>query len=762
MSDTGIMCGWALYYASMGVPVFPVKPKGKAPLTEHGCKDATTDTEQIVKWWEIWPDANIGIATGLGDRPLCVLDVDIKHDQGKFGDESLEELVKQNGQLPETWLCLTGGGGLHYYFFCNDPAVTVGANVLPGLDFRGRGGYVVAPPSLHESGNRYEWEASNDPGDGAIPADIPGWLHDLLVKGKQQAAKKNAVETPESVTEGGRNQEMFRLACSLRAKGLTVEELMPAVLKANETRCKPPLSTREIETICKSAGRYERGKSATAPRVPGAAGDVVSVKPPDYSDAGNAAVFCRTYRDDLIYVDALGWLYWNDKKWERNDHKAMTAALMLSSRMLKEAIKGNREALMQHATAQAKYSETGDPADAEALKAAETEKQSAKAYLKHAQSLRGAIRLRNMLELSKPVLVVKAEELDANPVDLNTPAGIINLTTGQLRPHDRKAYCSQITTLSPGSKGTVMWADFLNTVTCGDSNVQGFLQLVAGMALIGTVYQEGIVIAYGGGRNGKSTFFNALGSTMGDYTGSIDIKALTTDRGNKGAALATLRGKRLVITGELEEHQRLSVSTLKQVASTDKLVIEEKYKQPEVVKQTHTLILFTNFLPRVGSTDSGTWRRLIVVPFNATIPPSSGVQNFADVLTNEAGGAILSWAIEGAVNFVRNGFKLDIPEAVAEATADYREREDWLNNFINERCVKGPNLREGARALYTEYKAWAMDAGEFVRRESEFAAAMEGAGYRKIQPKGRKSWAGLCIERNAVCGFPAGVADGCV
>lgn len=475
----------------------------------------------------------------------------------------------------------------------------------------------------------------------------------------------------------------------------------------------------------------------------------INVKPPDYSDAGNADIFSRIYKNEIIFVGALGWLWWNGQKWERDDHKATGFALKLSEKMLQDAIEESRESLLQVAESTARHAETEAQEDANALTRAKEKAQRAKAYLAHAKNSRNAVRIKNMLELSKPALVIKAEKLDANPFDLNTPTGIVDLTTGQLRPHKREAYCSQITQVGPSKKGNDMWQSFLDTITCGDNSVAGFLQMVAGMSLIGAVYQEGIIIAYGGGRNGKSTYFNALGAVLGDYAGSIDIKVITTDRANKGAALATLRGRRLVVTGELEEHQRLSVATLKQLASTDRLVIEEKFKQPETVKQTHTLVLFTNHLPRVGSTDNGTWRRLIVVPFNATIPTGTGIQNYSEVLTNEAGEAILSWAIEGAVNFVRNGFRLQIPEAVEEATEAYREREDWLTNFINERCIRESNSRVGAAELYREYRDWAESTGDYVRRLNDFDTSMEAAGFQKIRPHNRKAWLGLRLDLDA-------------
>ena len=470
----------------------------------------------------------------------------------------------------------------------------------------------------------------------------------------------------------------------------------------------------------------------------------VQVRPPDFSDAGNAAVFTQRYRDELLFSDALGWLVWNGQRWERSDHRALALATELSGEMLANALTENRSALISLAEEKAATAEgNGNPT---ALEGAASRAASAKAFLQHARQTRNAARLKSMLELSKPSFVNTADALDANPADLNTPAGIVDLTTGGLRSHDRAARCSQITTASPGEQGAQMWADFLDTITQGDGSLLGFLQLVAGMALHGKVYHEGLILAHGAGRNGKSTFFNTLAAVLGDYAGSIDIDTFTTDRQNRGAALATLRGKRLVIAGELEEGRRLSVATVKKVCSTDRITIEEKYKAPETIIPSHTLCLFTNHLPRVGSTDPGTWRRLIVVPFRATIPTKGSRSNYGDILAREAGPSILAWAIEGAVNFAHNGYQLQIPNVVEEVTEAYRGQEDWLSCFISECCLRETDARIGAAELYQSYRAWAERSGDYVRRLSDFNTAMEAAGFQKVTPKNRKTWLGLSLS----------------
>lgn len=271
MSITGKMLDCALWYARHGWPVFPCKPKTKIPLVDHGVKEATTNEAIIRTWWLQNPDANIGGACGVQPLNIVVLDEDINPNKGKYGDESLKELENEFGQLPDTWTSLTGGGGVHHVFKYDHPeTLKNGVDIRNGLDIRTTGGYIVLPPSIHESGREYAWDEAFTPWNTPI-AELPDFLRDII-KPKEFRKSEPIAET---FGEGERNDKLFRMASSLRAKGLSEDEIYAAVSVANNTRCNPPLEDFEIRNICKSAGKYSPGSIVPAIPKPSEAAEIV-------------------------------------------------------------------------------------------------------------------------------------------------------------------------------------------------------------------------------------------------------------------------------------------------------------------------------------------------------------------------------------------------------------------------------------------------------------------------------------------------------
>ncbi len=233
---------YAIYYARNGFSVFPLQPHSKKPVTRNGCKDATTDEQQIAMWWAQNPQYNIGIATGRVSGGLVVIDLDEDEEKDKHGYSVLKEWQQENGELPETWQSITGRGG--YHLFYRDTAVyTNKVGLYDGIDIRGEGGYIVAPPSIHENGRRYEWEQG--PGDCEL-ATINNTVIKFLYGPMSERKEKTGFEAPKQILSGERVSTMVRLIGSLKAKGLDDNAVMAAVKAENETKCIPPLTDREL------------------------------------------------------------------------------------------------------------------------------------------------------------------------------------------------------------------------------------------------------------------------------------------------------------------------------------------------------------------------------------------------------------------------------------------------------------------------------------------------------------------------------------
>jgi hypothetical protein len=244
----------ALSYAERGYRVFPCEVGGKKPATAHGCKDATLDAEQIETWWGS-AAYNIGIATD----GLLVVDIDGKDNQWLSGEaDKLRDLMKGP-------ICLTPRGGSHRYFRGGGYRNSAGA-LAPGIDTRGDGGYVVAPPSVLAGGGGYQWipgsELECSPQD--LPAP-PTWLTgQLATRHDQPSARTNNEEPVDPIPSGQRNQALASLAGSMRRVGSNGATIRAALHAANVTRCNPPLPSQEVDSIAASIAKYEPDSFAQA------------------------------------------------------------------------------------------------------------------------------------------------------------------------------------------------------------------------------------------------------------------------------------------------------------------------------------------------------------------------------------------------------------------------------------------------------------------------------------------------------------------
>lgn len=407
--------------------------------------------------------------------------------------------------------------------------------------------------------------------------------------------------------------------------------------------------------------------------------------PTDYTDVGQGTLLANTYRHCLCHCGGIGWLTYKDGIWEISDTAAQSFSQELTTLQLQEA------AAMRY-----KNYKKDEPMS------------EADKYMQYAHARRSSGRINAAITEAKPMLTIAASVLDADPLLLNTPAGEVDLRTGEMTPHEPEHYITHMTTASPSNEGAEIWHEFLGQITCGDEAVAEFLQQFAGMAAIGKVYEERLVIAVGSGGNGKSTFFNALQDVLGDYAGTIrsELLVASNDSGKK-FEYACLRGKRLVIAEELEVGKQLDTAAVKQLCSTGDINAQFKGKDIFTFKPSHSTVLCTNHMPAVKAIDHGTWDRLIVIPFKGRFRnQTSEIKNYGAYLVEHCGGAILSWIIEGAKQYVRNNFKLVVPDSIQAATKSYQEENDWAADFFQECLVFREDLSATASELYDEYTTY--------------------------------------------------------
>ena len=244
-------------YRERGWSVVPIRPRDKRPFARWRAYQARIATRaEIEAWYRGHADAGVGIVTG-SISGLVVLDIDPAHG----GDESLVALEHDHGPLPETVEAITGSGGRHIYFRHPGGLVPNRAGFAPGLDLRGDGRLVVAPPSVHPSGRRYCWEVSHDPDEVAL-AEMPPWLSDRVGShGHPLAYWRRLVN--EGVTQGVRNNTIASLAGHLLRHGVDVTVALELLLCWNRVKCRPPLPDEEVVQVVESIRRLHAREMAS-------------------------------------------------------------------------------------------------------------------------------------------------------------------------------------------------------------------------------------------------------------------------------------------------------------------------------------------------------------------------------------------------------------------------------------------------------------------------------------------------------------------
>ena len=725
----------ALIYAQAGFRVFPTHTvrngvctcrgakrcaPGKHPigvLVPRGLLDASTDAEVIKRWWAQIPDANIGIATGKGSG-IVGLDVD-----GPHGEKFLAEMESKHGPLPPTRQVKTGKGRhLYFRYLQNATQVKSVARRELGLDVRADGGYLIAPPSSHESGRRYAFEEN---GVDEL-ADCPDWVvayanGQLRLDATESGngSKLTRAEPVTSYSEAEENKLRSALASIPADERDTWRDIGAALHSLNWSEtgfaiwsdwsrsCAEKYSDADQQGTWESFDRPYQGTRITTAslfykaRQHGWIDE--SGKDSFRTDLGNAHRLVKRHGENVRYIPEWGkWIVWNSSRWDIDEDGAIM-------RLAKE-------------TVEAMYPE--------ALSSQNEEDRTA--LLRHAMKSQAEARIKAMVSLaeSEATVVLAARKLDADPWLLGVQNGVIDLKTGQFRPARREDLITKRAnvTYNPRARWP-QWLKFLKTITGGDRAVRRYMQRVAGYALTGSVREEVAFVLYGIGNNGKSTFRETLHASLGDYALAADTSLLTERKKAGGATeeLARLKGRRFVAVNETAENDQLNELRVKFITSQDMITARNLYGHFFDFFPTHKTFLTTNHKPIVRGTDEGIWRRLQLIPFTVTIDKSAVEKDFRERRLMPELSGILNWALAGLAAYRKQG--LNPPVAVLVSTQDYRQDMDVVGQWLGERCVRDPKASVPTRDAYKDYTEWAAEEVGWEIRMLTFRRHLSDRGF---------------------------------
>ena len=500
-------------------------------------------------------------------------------------------------------------------------------------------------------------------------------------------------------------EEKFDCA-DLIAQGLTPQQIaswMNARLKEGP----PPVKVTEVKQK-KAKKKAAKKKKASQPE-PEPQGNVTALRkpdpdedfgfPPEFSEDALADRFTEKYAEKMMYCGPWGkWMVWDGSQWNKDDtHIAVDRARKIV-RKAGDIIEAREE--------------LGDK----------------RARMRNAISTHRTMSNIERIARTDRRHVISPSEFDSDPWSLNTPDGIVNLKTGQLRPAKREDFVCKMTRVGPGGKCPI-WLRYLDDATDGDEELKSYLKRVAGYCLTGSIAEHAFFFCYGTGGNGKGVYKDMLDWMLNSYARAANIDTFTEQRFNRHASeIAYFQGARLVTSTETPEGSRWAESRIKAMTGGDPITANYMHQNPFTFAPLFKLLFTGNHKPQLRSVDDAIKRRLYLIPFEHKVADEDLDLHLPEKIRQpEEAGGILEWMIEGCLEWQESMLKP--PKRVIASTADYLESEDRIGRFLSEHTVEGPHLRMQSSLLYAKYKTWAETSNEFALNRPRFLKLLHNKGF---------------------------------
>ncbi|WP_294620237.1 phage/plasmid primase, P4 family [uncultured Roseovarius sp.] len=701
----------ALTYAQLGFSVFPAKPgekKGfKSKATSNGNSwGATNDADEIKKDWKKFPDANVGIATGQVSG-IFVVDVDTVEGHGVDGIANFGVLIEQHGDWPETVCAESPSGSLHYYFR-NPPGVKIKkstSKLAEGVDVLGEGACVIAPPSIGPSGDtQYEWIVSPHETDIADP---PDWLIEAIAKPISKASlRKEAPIKPDPMISAWKAAEKIKSApegqrnCTLNAEAFKIGKLIA------KGRLEKDATLSLLSEAAKDVGLGEAEVLATVKSAFDSASKAIEHEALAAASQDDLAIALGKDSFDMNARHVAGegkWYLWDKTRWVR-DEKMRHMTLI-------------REFLRDFG---------------------EDENAKARRRLLQATSIAAIEKLARSNEAS----AADPKDFDANLELLGTPEATVDLRTGQQYTPCRDDMITRQSSFSPEAGKPELFLAFLDQIFPNDPEMVDFIQRLAGYALTGHVSEHKLVFFHGAGRNGKSVLLNVLLKIMGDYARRMPASVLLGSAVERHPTdIAGLCRARLAVGSEIPDGARWDEARIKDLTGGDRISARFMRQDFFDFDPQFTLIIAGNNRPEIQSVDEAIRRRILLVPFNVTIPENEQDKQLEEKLLQQEGGKILSWIIEGAKIWFQQG--LNPPACILKASTEYLAEQDEFSQFLDDETVPDPGAFVSTSDLSKRFEMWADKSGSSKMSSKAINGEMKKRGYHYQKTSAARGFSGI-------------------